>query len=198
MPPACRRPHDANAFGIQLPLVRVGAHQPHRAGGVLQHDRMPVAGGAEPVFQDKPCDPRFIQEPRIVVAFVRGQGAIAAPRADYDGRTGRLGRVGPIRRERGYIFVRRAKRSRRPIRPERERISRLRLSRGETSEECGHKDFGVHWGGRISAPPWIASEITAFSKTGCARRSVPCARKARQHGTNGTMISGGCKSMIYS
>ena len=125
---------------------------PHRAGGILQHRRMPVAVRTQPVFQDEPGDAVFVQEPRVVAAFVRGQAAVAAARANHNGGAGRLGRVRQIRRERGDVFVLFAERAGRSFRPERERIGRLRLSRGEPSKECGHNKADFHRCGRIYAP----------------------------------------------
>ena len=74
------RAHDPDALGIQFPFPGVGAHCSHCAGGDLQHCGMPVASGAQPVFQDEPGDAVFVKEPCVLVPFVRSQSAVAAAR----------------------------------------------------------------------------------------------------------------------
>src|SRR6266487_5319699 len=99
------RTHQADPFVIELPFLGAGAHGPHRARGVLQHDWMPVAGGAEAIFQNNSRNALLVQPTRILTSLMVRQSAVAAAGTDDDGCAARFGGGGQERREGRNVLV---------------------------------------------------------------------------------------------
>ena len=86
MPP-CRKAHDADAAGIDLPGRGVGPDGAEGTGGVSQRHERPAFG--QPVFQDHPGDSVCIEPGCDSVPLRPGdEAAIAASGANHDRRAG--------------------------------------------------------------------------------------------------------------
>ena len=119
------RTHDADAFGVEFPFLGPGAHGADGAGGILQHRRMMIAAGGESIFQDEAGNALFVQPKRVALAFMLRETAVAATRANHDGRARGFGRVGQKDGERGDVFFRVAQGAGSAVGPEGEGIRGL-------------------------------------------------------------------------
>lgn len=86
--------HDADARGIDFPIGGLGPHHSKSAAGVLKHDGVAVALGAESILEDEGCDAVFREPFGVPPAFVRGERSIAAAGEDDDGGSGGVFWVG--------------------------------------------------------------------------------------------------------
>src|SRR5258705_7802054 len=78
---------DANVFRIEFPLGRAPTNGAKRASSILEHDRMPVAGGAETIFQNESGDSVLIEKAGVVFAFVGRKATVTAAGTNNESRT---------------------------------------------------------------------------------------------------------------
>jgi hypothetical protein len=76
--------HDANPRRIESLLPGEDPGQAHRAGGIVQHRRMTVTIGTDPIVEHVGRDPVFSEPACVTLAFMRGEEAITATRKDHD------------------------------------------------------------------------------------------------------------------
>src|SRR5881296_3223027 len=80
---ASRRPNDADAMRIDLPLRGIGAHETNGPGGIFEHPRMTIALRAKAVLYDKGGNSVCHKPIGVTLAFVRRERAITAARQNH-------------------------------------------------------------------------------------------------------------------
>ena len=75
---------DADAGGVASVAFGEDAEQAERAGGVVEHRRVAIAVGAEPVFEDVGGDPVSGKEFGVAGALMFGEAAVAAAGENED------------------------------------------------------------------------------------------------------------------
>ena len=141
------RADDADAFGVELPLVGAGAHRADCAGRVLQHDRMPIAVRAEPVLQDERRDAVFVEPNCVARALVRRECAVTAAGTNHHRGARGLARLREERRQRRDIVGALAQRAGRVAGPKRKGVGRLRLGERQRNREGEERKWAFHGAG---------------------------------------------------
>ena len=96
---------------------------------------MPVAGRAEPVFQNERGEAVFVEPNRVAPSLVRRESAVAAAGADDDRGAGRFVRRGEKRGDRGLVGLRVAERAGGFVGPKQDRIEWRGVGGGDENEE---------------------------------------------------------------
>jgi len=159
---ARRRTHDADAVRVNAPFAGACADGAQRARGVVQHRRMMIAAGAEPVFQDEARDAVGVEPQCVVFAFVRGQSAVAAAGTNDDGCAASVVFFRQKNGERGNVFVRRAECTGCAVWPERERNIGLCVRRQRERQDGENEEKEFLHGGKLIEQKRLANQNARF------------------------------------
>ena len=99
---------DAHARRVESFGAGAGAQGAQRAGGVVQHRRVAVAGGAKAVFEDVGGDAARGEPLRVTLALGFREVAVAAAGQDEHGGAVGRARGGRVAGERGRVLRLRA------------------------------------------------------------------------------------------